>query len=294
MDSSKSCWFVTVKYVLISILLVNFVNLMVALSSGISETDKNKQTEIKESVTTKKILETVRLVTTLISVIFGLVGVSRESFCLSITTGIMMILETVATFFGDFDASTIVSMVFNTLIALTTFAFAYMCKAGMNVFNTAQIEPIMVARNRTASKCPSVVVNFTDDKSNSSDPPQTATTNDESTSVQLPNDQRPSPEDGGEKQETLQVDSMEPRELPASIPEDSAVTISEEPNEAIPEEPKITIPQDQITTITEEPMETTPLDPKEPLDDVKGDLSSSSEVNGQVIKEINQDPPQSS
>lgn len=204
MDSSKSCGFVTVKYALIAILLINFVNLMVALSSGMSETDKNKNND-KEQLTTKKILETVRLVTTLISVIFGLVGVSRESFCLSLTTGIFMTLETVASFFGDFDAPNILSMVFNALIAVTTFGFAFMCKAGMNVFNTAQIEPIMVARNRTASKCPSVVVNFTDEKPA---PPATGTTS-EGSSLALPQVEEVAPEEPPE----VMVIPEEPRQI---------------------------------------------------------------------------------
>lgn len=254
---------------------------MVALSSGISETEKNKQAEVKEPLTTKKILETIRLVTTLISVIFGLVGVSRESFCLSITTGVMMILETVATFFSEFDASTIVSMVFNILIALTTFAFAYMCKVGMNVFNTAQIEPIMVARNRTASKCPSVVVNFTDNKSISSDPPHTATTTDEPNIVQ-PLADSPLDQSSPVESTILQISAPTPPEI---IPEEPTVKIPNEPTELIPGEPITTTQEEPAENITDEAnmeksdsskYEMTPLDSVEPV--IKRESSTSAEV----------------
>lgn len=256
MDSSKSCWFVTVKYVLISILLVDFVNLMVALSSGISETDKSKQQETKEPVTTKKILETVRLVTTLISVIFGLVGVSRESFCLSITTGIIMVFETVASFFGNFDASTIVSMVINALIALTTFAFAYMCKAGMNVFHTAQIEPIMVARNRAASKCPAVLVNVSDEKPVTPEPLATGTTSEGSILA-------PSMVD-----ETKEV-SQRSGAMEAVIPE---------------KQPPVVIIQDSLSVARPDEPVTTQLTYEGP-NESKTVLTSTEEVNGPFIVE---------
>lgn len=155
MDGSKSCTFVTLKYLLIVILSVDLINLIVAIPNQMStldeleakvnnEDNEKRKNELQDEINSRRLFIIATLGSNIIFVVLGLVGVSKENFCLSLSTAILMTLETIVnSFSGLKTASSIMSLVFNVIITIFAYAFAFMCKSfSINLFNSAQVIPL--------------------------------------------------------------------------------------------------------------------------------------------------------
>lgn len=141
MDGSKSCTFLFLKYALIITLVVNLINLIVAIPTGLSAIEEEEIGDQKDKSSARKVILIAYRASNILIVVLGLVGIAKENFCLSLTVAILMSVEAVAAFFTEKTATDILAIVFNIMIAALTYAFAFLARS-RNVVTHSQVEPM--------------------------------------------------------------------------------------------------------------------------------------------------------
>lgn len=182
---NKSCIFISLKYTLIALLLVDLINSLIAGTAVIAEIDSPKavstvspdQQELTTMTTLPNQLNSsiapapiplnhtddtpiptktlVTYVVYYVSIIFftimGLIGVAGENFYLSILTACVMVTEGAIAFFITLRSKpNILTIVFNLIIAILAVFYAMMIKFSKDSLLINRIEPITSTRERAS------------------------------------------------------------------------------------------------------------------------------------------------
>lgn len=124
MDGSKSCTFLALKYLLIVILIVEIINLIIAIPAALSE-------EVSEG-DSKRSKRTIFLWTrgsNIVVSIIALVAVARELFCLSLAVAFLMLIETVLPLLIESSGTAILTAAFNASITMIVVVFALLLRS---------------------------------------------------------------------------------------------------------------------------------------------------------------------
>ena len=140
MDASKSCTFLALKYLLIVILVIDIINLIVAIPAAFS----GEQSEDEKSASNRtKLMLTYG--SNIILAIIALISVSRELFCLSLAAALLMLIETVFSILIISSSSSILTVVFNATVTAILLVYACLIRS----VNRSRVEPAAAARAET-------------------------------------------------------------------------------------------------------------------------------------------------
>lgn len=140
MDGSKSCIFISLKYILIITLVINLINLIVGIPTGLTTIEESEKTSDPSKSSSRKVWLIVTLASNLVVVVLGLVGIAKENFCLSITMAILMTFESIGSFFAESSPANTLTIIFNIIITVLTYVFAFLARS-RNVVTHSQVEP---------------------------------------------------------------------------------------------------------------------------------------------------------
>ena len=163
MDRSKSCLFLSLKYILIAFLLIDLINLIVIIPTAIAEESQSKTpppdsnppanyTETEKNTTKRRIATLAANGSTIFFLVLGLVGVSRENFYISSFTAVFMTIGTIAAALLWSTPSSILTVIFGCIVTVTAYVYAFMCRViQRDSVQDNQIVPVSVSNLKAAA-----------------------------------------------------------------------------------------------------------------------------------------------
>lgn len=124
MDGSKSCTFLALKYLLIVVLIVELINLVIAIPTAL-----NEEVSEGDGRNSKRTIFLLTRGSNIVVSIIALVAVARELFCLSLAVAILMLIETVLPLLIERSGAAILAAAFNASITMIVVVFALLLRS---------------------------------------------------------------------------------------------------------------------------------------------------------------------